>query len=129
MQLNKMTYIAHGWSLAIYNERLIVENIEAWEYGPVVPILYHEFKRYGNSTVPHTPIEETKFIKESDVALLDKIIEVYGCLNGLQLSAMTHQKGTPWYRVWHSGGRNSIIPNDMIKEYYVEKAKQSSDGA
>ena len=129
MQLNKMTYIAHGWSLAIYNEPLIVENIEAWKYGPVVPILYYEFKRFGGEVVPYTPIEETKHIRDDDRALLNKIIEVYGKYEGVQLSAMTHQKGTPWRRVWHNMGRNSIIPNDMIKEYFVEQGKIFKNGA
>ena len=130
MQLNKMTYIAHGWCLAIYNRPLIVENVEAWKYGPVVPILYYEFKKYGGDNVPfNMPIEETKCIRDGDISLLNKIIEVYGKYEGVQLSAMTHQKGTPWYRVWNSKGRNSIIPNDMIKEYYIEQGKQSKNGA
>ena len=128
MQLNKMTYIAHGWCLAIYNKALIVEDIEAWKYGPVVPILYYEFKKYGGNTVPHKQIEETNHIRPEDRALLNKIIEVYGKYDGVELSAMTHQKGTPWHRVWHNNGRNSVIPNDMIKEYYVEQAKKTSNG-
>ena len=128
MQLNKMTYIAHGWSLAIYNEPLIVEDIEAWRYGPVVPILYYEFKKYGGANVPYIPVEETKHIKERDMALLDKVMDVYGGYEGVQLSSMTHQKGSPWYRIWHDRGKSRTIPNKIIKEYYVEKAKQSSNG-
>ena len=129
MQLNKMTYISHGWCLAIYNRPLIVEEIEAWKYGPVVPVLYYEFKKYGHSLVPPVQVEEINSIKPEDIALLNKIIAVYGQYDGIQLSAMTHQKGTPWYRVWNSKGRNTTIPNDMIKEYYVEKARLSANGA
>ena len=128
MQLNKLTYIAHGWYLAIYDKPLIVEDIEAWKYGPVVPVLYYQFKMYGGNYVPYKKVDETGSIKGDEKMLLDKIIDVYGKYEGVQLSAMTHQKDTPWYRVWNSKGKNAIIPNGMIKEYYVEQGKKSSNG-
>ena len=129
MQLNKMTYIAHGWCPAIYNRPLIVEDIEAWKYGPVVPVLYYLFKQYGHDYIPVTRVEEISAITKEDRTLLEKIIEVYGNCDGIQLSAMTHRKGTPWHQVWHQNGRNSKIPNSIIKDYYVGKAKQSANGA
>lgn len=30
---------------------LIDEQIEAWKYGPVVPSLFHDLKKYGNQPV------------------------------------------------------------------------------
>ena len=129
MQLIKMTYIAHGWSLAINNKPLIVEDVEAWKYGPVIPSLYYEFKKYGKNPVPYIPIEETNYIKPDDKKLLDKIIEVYGYWNGLQLSANTHKEGTPWHQTkkWYTMG-NPIIPEKIIRDYYIEKYKQTNEG-
>jgi uncharacterized phage-associated protein len=123
LQVNKMVYIAHGWNLAIFNDSLIIEQIEAWEYGPIIPILYHEFKRYGNDPIPNIPVEETKHIKDDTKHLLDKVITVYGNYSSLQLSSLTHQKGTPWERVY-CPSKKLIIPNDIIKTYYIEKAKK-----
>lgn len=39
MQLVKLTYIAHGWSLALHEKGLFKNKIEAWQYGPVIPDL------------------------------------------------------------------------------------------
>ena len=47
MQLIKLTYIAHGFSLAIKNRPLLDESVEAWRYGPVIPSLYRKLKSYG----------------------------------------------------------------------------------
>ena len=45
LQVIKMAHIAHGYSLAIHNEPLVDEAVEAWKYGPVVPSLYYRAKK------------------------------------------------------------------------------------
>jgi uncharacterized phage-associated protein len=57
MKLQKLVYFAHGWCLALSDEPLIDEKIEAWKYGPVVTSLYHEFKRYGNDGIKEHAVE------------------------------------------------------------------------
>ncbi len=52
MKMQKLVYYAQGFSLAMLNKPLFEEPIEAWQYGPVVPTLYHAFKKYGNVPLP-----------------------------------------------------------------------------
>jgi uncharacterized phage-associated protein len=127
MQLNKLTYIAHGWNLAINNKPLIAEPVEAWKYGPVISVLYHTFKVYGNLPVPYVKTEEAKCITDDDRALLDKVFSVYDKYDAIQLSTLAHMVGTPWHITWYGKGRNGIIPNDLIKQHYVNKAIASAD--
>ena len=51
MKIIKLVYIAHGWYLALTDKPLIKDYVEAWTYGPVIPDLYHEFKKYGNRPI------------------------------------------------------------------------------
>ena len=51
MQLLKLVYIAHGWTLGICATPLITEQVEAWKYGPVIPDLYQHVKKYGSSSI------------------------------------------------------------------------------
>jgi len=125
MQLNKLTYIAHGWYLAIKDSPLIVDEVQAWKYGPMIPVLYNVFKAYKNECVPYKPIEETKYISPDDKVLLDKILDVYGKCEGTDLSALTHQDGTPWDTIWKKSGEFSVIPDKLIKDHYIEKAKNN----
>jgi len=126
MQLNKLTYIAHGWSLAIFDRPLIIEDIEAWEYGPIIPLLYHAFLKYGGNPVPYKKIVETNSIKDDVKALLDKILDVYGVYEGVYLSALTHQKGTPWSKTLRYK-ENVKMRDDIIKDYYVELGKKNKE--
>jgi uncharacterized phage-associated protein len=131
MKLVKLVYIAHGWHLALYDEPLLDEGVQAWMYGPVVNSVYHAFKSYGNGQI--TSLKSvlsggralTPQVTENIKPFLDKIWDVYGDLNGLQLSTLTHQPQTPWDIVWNQqGGKDSksaIIANDTIKEHYKKK--------
>src|SRR6266567_4998834 len=123
LQLMKLVYIAHGWYLALTNKPLISERAEAWQYGPVIPSLYREFKGFGNSSItrragelsfetlpPLPPDGEDGGLHR----FLQKIWTIYGKYTGAQLSTLTHQEGTPWHEVWYHGGgqerRGTDIP-------------------
>ena len=47
LQIQEMSYIAHGYMLALRNRPLFRDNVEAWDDGPVIPSLHHAFKK-GN---------------------------------------------------------------------------------
>src|ERR1700722_11193954 len=47
MKLIKEIYIAHGWCWAIYNRPLINEDVQAWQYGPLIHESFKTFKRWG----------------------------------------------------------------------------------
>lgn len=138
LKIQKLVYVSHGWHLALGDEPLVSdEYVEAWQYGPVFPSVYHEFKHYGRSAILRDGTEfefdattnefhvVTPHVDAGDAnahALLDRIWEVYGGFSGLQLSAMTHAPGTPWAitRKKHQGMRNIHIQNDLIRQHYRE---------
>jgi uncharacterized phage-associated protein len=129
MKLVKLVYISHGWHLGLTEEPLLAEAVQAWKYGPVVTSVYHEFEHYGNSAITSLAYDGAAYptvTDETKKAFLDKIWEVYGKFNGLQLSTLTHQSDTPWDIVWNKQSgkkkKTAIIPNDLIKEHYKLKA-------
>ena len=145
MKVQKLSYIAHGWCLALMERPLISDPVEAWEYGPVYSSLYQELKEYGRvpiqeeiktliyskNSLDRKPASiENECDDEKELSetreLLDKIWQVYEPYQALQLSMMTHEEGTPWYTVNSKFPhvRNRHIPNTLIETHFRMKAEE-----
>lgn len=130
IQIIKLTYIAHGWSLAMLDRPLIGDRIEAWKYGPVIPAIYKHAKHFGSSPVSaKLPINKLADrargydaqISKTDDQLIKSVFKNYGQLDGIKLSNLTHMEGTPWAQVYDSEKHNVEISNESIKSHYKEK--------
>jgi len=136
MHILKLVYIAHGWSLAIGDHPLIRNEIEAWEYGPVIRSLYDAVKHYGRDPIS-APLkvvcvdpatneareeEPVEAFTDEEQTILDRVVEVYGPLRAYQLSALTHKDGTPWSKVYAE--RHSTISDSEIAEHFRQLAQE-----
>lgn len=126
LKLMKLVYFAYGWFLYITSNQLINEPIVAWQYGPVISTLYHEFKHYGNQGITdHTVSQKdlNQLLEDSrTIAVLNKVWEEYSGYTAVQLSNMTHETDSPWDMAWnHNHGKyfnNQPISDELIKKYF-----------
>ncbi len=119
----KLTYLCHGWMLGLYGRAFFYQPVEAWQHGPVIPDVYHRVKVYGNRRLQRPFGDPPPGFDKLEANLAGQVLEAYGEFSGVQLSALTHQPGSPWYRTWHERGRNAVISNDMIQEHFLEMAE------
>lgn len=118
MQLLKLTYIAHGFALAVLSKPLIFNAIEAWPYGPVIPDLYHKIKHHRDKPVSEIDGFSVESIGDEEKKLIEAVFENYCDETGVELSNMTHMAGTPWSKVFVPGRRGQIISDDLIEDHY-----------
>jgi len=148
MKLQKLIYFSHGWSVAITGVPLIKEHPEAWDYGPVIPSVYHQFKSFGRNGIPgratklvfpnagsfadwaNVAVVAPQIEDDPDAeALLSRIWDVYGPLTGVQLSNMTHAADGAWHRAYHElakGRRGVDISDDLLKTEFSKKAERGA---
>jgi len=137
LKLQKLLYFANGWHLALRREPLINERIEAWEYGPVIADIYHQFKEFGSRQITdfahYIDLENGQFLVrtprladyEHDPAtlnfvrsLINRIWEQYAKFSPIALSEATHKAVTPWAEIYDRQ-RQKAIPDDLIREYFA----------
>lgn len=117
MKVLKLVYIAHGFYLAFTDSPLIKENVQAWQYGPVIPELYFRLKT-RDLDASSVFFEDKERLKNDGYAigLLNAVYNKYGGYTGIELSNLTHEKGTPWDITVNQYG--SVIENELIKNHY-----------
>jgi uncharacterized phage-associated protein len=120
MKLQKLVYYAQGFSLALHNEPLFDDAIEAWTHGPVVPAVYHAYKGQGNGAIE--PPDEFDFgaYSEDEQALLDNVYAVYGQYSAAGLRALTHEEPP-----WKNTPVGQAISQVSMREYFLT---QITDG-
>lgn len=141
--IQKFIYFSHGWYLAINGTPLIKQPIEAWDYGPVVHDVYHEFREYGSNWIkrhakrleynPATGAYKTvrPVIGDSEKSsiargVLNRVWSVYKGFSSIQLSNMTHEPDSPWTLARRE--RLKVIPDESIQKYFTAKARQHAAG-
>mgnify|MGYP000099482796 CR=1 FL=1 len=132
MQLLKLVYIAHGWSLALLNAPLVNEEAEAWQHGPIFPSIYRGFRRFGSNPIvelastPFGPLAEATLTAEQR-NLISSVVKNYGDMHAFRLSRITHEVDTPWSKTYDGGrGSSDDIPNALVAEHYRKLARERS---
>ncbi|WP_294597502.1 type II toxin-antitoxin system antitoxin SocA domain-containing protein [uncultured Rikenella sp.] len=150
MQAIKLVYFSHAWYLGFHSQPLLNEPIQAWRFGTVIPSLYHSLKIYGSGNI-RFPIlkDQAKYalslalgtgdfpkdeviypnLTKEEKAVVDAVWDSYKNFDGITMSNIIHQAGTPWSTIWNGGhcGRYAVIPDSLIEAYYKRKIKKADD--
>ena len=141
MRLLKLVYFVEGWHLAFYDEALLLDDIQAWPYGPVVPMVYAEAKAYGGEVItgPLSSFATSSllfddgpvFCDPDDVRTRDLITLVFNAYKGLSdsgLSNLTHALGTPWRELYDKyDGKlpyRQVMDKAVIRDYFRDYFKK-----
>ena len=128
-QIQKLCYYAQAWHLALLNQPLFEEEMQAWIHGPVCPQLYQKYHGYGWQEIEKRSGKSPDFPKKT-LQVLNSVYDTYGKLDGAQLEALTHSE-MPWQKA--RGGLSPLEPSTEaikhkdMREYYV-KAYEAAQG-
>lgn len=113
LKLQKLCYYAQGFYLAMKGERLFDETLQAWQYGPVVPVLYHKYKDQGRSCLNPDAGFDINSIPEDIREFLGEVYQNYGQFSAWRLKDMTHQE-TPWLSSYNKTDHDVISDEKMV---------------
>ena len=118
LKLQKLSYYAQGFYLAINDEPLFPETIEAWQHGPVVPDLYQKYKTYRANPIPIPEDIDFSLFNTEIRDLLDEIYCVYGQFSPWKLRDMTHSE-TPWIEAYQR--ENLVISLASMAKFFKKQ--------
>lgn len=137
LKLQKLVYFCYAWFAGNYGKELFPEDIEAWQYGPVVRELYNEFRRCGSGpiTTPATSVDwGTRMFVAPQVtpelaAELKPIWDAYKNKSSAWLVEATHLDEEPWGQVVQQYGSSQKrkIPFELIRKVYADRVAKIPD--
>lgn len=116
LKLQKMLYFAQVEHLKEYAKPLFDDPIEAWQYGPVVPVVYEWLKGCGAYQISRFDVETSvDGLNEETVSFLERIWNKYSRYSAFGLVDKTHEPGSAWFKTYDNGkGSHATISLDDL---------------
>ena len=116
LRLQKLLYFVQAKILVETGMPCFEDEMEAWAFGPVVPIVYNEYKGYGN-----LPIIEKQDVSEKIAdtikLFIEDILNYFSNTPTFELVQITHGQ-TPWIEA-KKNGLHSKISIESIKDFFA----------
>lgn len=121
LHIQKLVYFAHARMLSIHKEPLVSQRFEAWQFGPVVPDIYHALKEHGDGPVEMViNYRAAASVGRREIDLIDRVFDKYGRMSIDELVKLTHASGGPWDQVYTPSKLRVPIPNDVIESFHLQ---------
>ena len=135
MKLQKILYFVQAEFLISQGRVCFADDIEAWNFGPVVPTVFREFKVFGSCLimpVTHYFVEDKNeffnirkvefkdnLISDEDKAVIDEVVNYFADFSSVALTELT-LKQFPWKNAYSDCCRN-VITAESIRNYFLSR--------
>ncbi len=123
LQLQKVLYIAHMLYAGRHNGKKLIEDghFEAWDYGPVLPVIYRHVSAFGSRPVGNVFRRVPSEAKDDELQMIKDTVEHLAEMDPFKLVAIVHEPDSAWYKHYRPGDRHIVIPQSDIQEEYKKR--------
>lgn len=114
LKLQKLLYFVQASFLINGLGPCFNDAIEAWDFGPVVPEVYREYRGFGSGNIPITTLE---IQPPKHFRVIDQVIDDLSEYSATDLVRITHEQ-SPWINAYQPY-QNNVITVESIREYFA----------
>lgn len=129
LTMQKTLYIAQMFQLGRNLPPIFDDHFEAWDYGPVVPKLYHKLKMFGAKPVRDILYETPLGPEDPGYQALRDAYATTKSFPGSKLVAITHWDGGAWAKRYVPNKRGRVILNSDIKQEFHDRMVREGKAA
>lgn len=115
LKLQKILYFLQVAFIINLQTPLFFNEIQAWDYGPVVPDVYQKYKVFGRTNIPVTEAGNYPFDVE-ERRLLEKFIDEISSHSTSELVDISHHQA-PWIDAYRNS--DETITPKSIKTFFT----------
>lgn len=117
LALQKVLYIEYLFYFAITGENIFVDDIEAWDYGPIVREVYLRYLHQGYVQLDKP--DNVPKVSVSDQQLLCAFNDILLSISASDLLDFSTSVDSPW-RKCYTGYSKNIIPQELLHSYALQ---------
>ena len=123
LQIQKILYIAQLLFIGQNGKArpLINTDFEAWDFGPVAPVIYHKLKVFGGEKVSNIFRRVEDIDDQEAITALEETFEATRGASASQLVAFTHHEKGAWAKHYKPKTMGVVIPNEDIESEYHDR--------
>lgn len=125
LKLQKLLYLAQGYSYAFHDRPMFNDELEGWVHGPVVREVYNMFRSYQFNCIDIN-FEISELDKET-VDVLNYVIDNFSKYDAKYLEELSH-KQDPWilsrYGLDPDERSDKTITKESISNYFINEIFQ-----
>ena len=124
LKLQKVMYfLTSEYAKETGGDNLMLDNFQAWAYGPVVPAIYQKFKSFRANPITGYATDSQGYILKVTVAenpaferTLNRVWDATSSKTPTQLVAISQADGSAWSQTWNDeAGDGDPIPFKAVK--------------
>lgn len=132
LALEKLLFFSNGVNYALNGTQLISEQCQAWMHGPVYPVIYNRYKKYG-----YKPIDDgirsgrgcmLSKLTDKEIEAINLVINTFGLYSPKILEKISHSQ-EPWKEkrvgIKEKDAGTEAISEVAVKEFYEERGLNS----
>ena len=125
LKLQKLLYLAQGYSYAFYDRPLFYDELEGWVHGPVVREVYNQFSGYQYNCIDIS--FEMNDLDDDAKDVLNYVIDHFSKYDAKYLEKLSHEQ-EPW--ILSRGGldpderSDKTISKESIANYFINEIFQ-----
>ena len=116
LRLQKLLYFVQAQFWVSNNHACFSDSMQAWKFGPVIPVVYRKYMFYGSLDFPQSLVTETDKIADEDQEQIEKALDLCAEYSTSTLIALTHGQ-QPWKEAYAREG-DKTISNDSMQAYF-----------
>lgn len=122
LRLQKLLYFIQAYFLMKSDGKRVAfnEELEAWDFGPVVPCIYHQYKRFGSGQIPFNDNSYAGIFSNDDKKTIEEVILHFKDKSSIYMMEVIHNQN-PWKEAYNKQNLEKIITKKSIYEYFAEK--------
>lgn len=114
LQLQKILYCVQREFLQ-HNNIAFADDIEAWQFGPVVPNVYYYFCGFGVMPISFL-WEDCPILNGADETIINEIVRTKRQLEPWAITDDTNRTNGAWAQIYNNGiGDHNVIPRYLIQ--------------